>query len=66
MVATSVLLFALAFQNDGPITPRIRSAEAAPAVDLRVDVPLVLIPVHVTTAIGASVTNLAEGKFPAL
>jgi Ca-activated chloride channel homolog len=62
MVATSVLLLALAFQNDGPITPRLRP-ESLPAADLRVDVPLVLIPVHVTTPRGASVTNLAEKNF---
>ncbi len=62
MVATSVLLLSLAFQLDGPITPRIRP-ETTPAADLRVDVPLVLIPVHVTTPVGASVTNLPGGDF---
>src|SRR6266851_2016296 len=34
-----------------------------PHVDLRVDVPLVLIPVHVTTPLGASVTNLDKDNF---
>ncbi len=64
MVATSLLLVSLAFQGqyDGPISPRIRP-EAPPAADLRVDVPLVLIPVHVTTPLGASVTDLSSGNF---
>ena len=64
MVATSLLLLSLAFQApyDGPITPRIRP-EAPRAADLRVDVPLVLIPVHVTTSLGASVTNLSGENF---
>ncbi|HJU29448.1 MAG TPA: VWA domain-containing protein, partial [Candidatus Binataceae bacterium] len=67
MVATSVLLFVLAFQNAGPIEPRVRlasaSAESMPRPDLRVDVPLVLIPVHVTTPLGASVTDLPRQNF---
>ncbi len=66
MVATSLLLVSLAFQGsfqyDGPITPRIRP-EALSAADLRVDVPLVLIPVHVTTPLGATVTNLSGENF---
>lgn len=50
------------------IVPRLRAAVAAeamdrPKVDLRVDVPLVLIPVHVTTPLGASVTNLDKDSF---
>ena len=62
MVTTSLLLLSctLTFQfpYDGPIAPRLRpetrAAVAAPPVaDLRVDVPLALIPVHVTTELGA-------------
>jgi Ca-activated chloride channel family protein len=65
MVATSTLLLCtLAFQfpNDGPIAPRLRP-ETRPVADLRVDVPLALIPVHVTTELGASVTNLKQENF---
>lgn len=68
MVATSLALLActLAFQfpNDGPITPRVRAGVAAPpAADLKVDVPLALIPVHVTTQLGTSVMNLSKENF---
>jgi Ca-activated chloride channel family protein len=67
MVATSILVFtcAFAFQStDGPITPRVRLASAEiPEPDLRVDVPLALIPVHVTTELGGSVTNLKKENF---
>src|SRR5581483_2367188 len=75
MVATSVrcallLTFAstaaMAFQNAGPITPRLLKKDAIPAADLRVDVPLVQIPVHVTNALGASVTNLKADNFEIL
>src|SRR5437870_1435640 len=38
-------------------------AETFPRADLRVDVPLVQIPVHVTTQLGASVTNLKQESF---
>ncbi len=34
-----------------------------PRADMRVDVPLVLIPVHVTTPLGASVTTLKQENF---
>lgn len=51
-----------------PLAPRLRhvvAAEAAslPRADLRVDVPLVQIPVHVTTHLGASVVNLSRECF---
>jgi Ca-activated chloride channel family protein len=66
MVATSTLLlaFTLAFQfpYDGPIAPRLRP-ETMPVADLRVDVPLALIPVHVTTELGASVMSLKQENF---
>jgi Ca-activated chloride channel homolog len=66
MVATATFLLSctLAFQfpSDGPIPPRLRP-EAAPVADLRVDVPLALIPVHVTTEFGASVTTLKQENF---
>lgn len=50
------------------MTTRLRplgAAEAAavPHVDLRIDVPLVLIPVHVTNQLGASVTDLKPESF---
>lgn len=76
MVATSIrgfLVFSLAgslahaFQ--GPIVPRLAAhsetarPESVPRADLRVDVPLVLIPVHVTTPLGASVTGLKRDQF---
>src|SRR5271155_4283822 len=53
-------------QYDGPITPRVNARvvrEAMPVADLRVDVPLVLIPVHVTTPLGVSVTDLSKTNF---
>src|SRR5580704_17669158 len=64
---TTLLLFSvLSFGQTGSfkvnIEPRFRP-EAIPAVDLRVDVPLVLIPVHVTTPLGASVNNLNKINF---
>jgi Ca-activated chloride channel family protein len=66
MVATSTFFLSctLAFQfpYDGPIAPRLRP-ETAPVADLRVDVPLALIPVHVTTEFGASVTTLKQENF---
>ncbi len=67
MVATSTRCVLLAiFAGSAiaqPITPRILQKEALPPVDLRVDVPLVQIPVHVTTPLGASVTNLRPENF---
>src|SRR4051812_49302539 len=59
-------LFSLAFQNPVNVEPRSRVPAAAndpPRADLRIDVPLVLIPVHVTNAAGASVTNLTRERF---
>jgi Ca-activated chloride channel family protein len=73
MVATSTRIasflaagsLALAFQIDGPISPRARETmrETMPVADLRVDVPLVLIPVHVTTPLGSSVIDLKPEQF---
>ncbi len=70
MAATSTRSFllltvtsAVLAQSGGPITPRLVRKEALPPVDLRVDVPLVQIPVHVTTPLGASVTNLNASNF---
>lgn len=69
--ATLSCSFCLAFQ-DGPIVPRIvqrarhatiTKPETRPVADLRIDVPLVLIPVHVTTPLGASVTTLHRNNF---
>ena len=68
MVATSLFFLVFAFQSAGPIEPRIQfaaagKAESIPRADLSVDVPLVLIPVHVTTPLGASITNLSKSNF---
>ena len=46
-----------------PVAKRAPAVELAPATDIRVDSSLVLIPAHVTTAIGAPVTNLARDDF---
>lgn len=72
--AVAVVLFSpfsavLAFQSSGPavsVQPRvIRQAPRPeiPQADLRVDSSLVLVPVHVTTVDGASVTNLNRENF---
>jgi VWFA-related protein len=50
------------------IVPHARSESSLgyasyPHADLRVDVPLILIPVHVTTPLGTSVTNLRQENF---
>jgi VWFA-related protein len=49
------------------IEPRAKRQPAAsvdaPSADLRVTVPLVMVPVHVTTPLGASVTNLSKENF---
>ena len=63
-------IFAARAQN-GPlvsIDPGVRSEAVAnyaayPHADLRVDVPLILIPVHVTTPLGTSVTDLRQENF---
>src|SRR5258708_804588 len=69
---------ALAFQLEDPSVPSPDSRAAMtshlkraaileprdmPRADMRVDVPLVLIPVHVTTPLGASVTTLKQENF---
>src|SRR5207245_4742271 len=61
----SFLTSAVAFQPRVRIEPRVKPAPPADNLraDLRVDVPLVLIPVHVTTALGASVINLQREDF---
>jgi Ca-activated chloride channel family protein len=55
----------IAFQ--GPLltsrSPGSRVLPEAPPVSIRVDASLVLIPVHVTTAYGASVTDLPKESF---
>src|ERR1039457_1235647 len=45
-------------KREAPAEPR-----DMPRVDLRVDVPLVLVPVHVITLLGASVTTLKRDNF---
>src|SRR5271154_6308648 len=60
-----------ALAQNGPmvsIGPGVRSEPVAnyaayPHADLRVDVPLILIPVHVTTPLGTSVTDLRQENF---
>jgi Ca-activated chloride channel family protein len=53
--------------QDVKIEPRVRPTHstdlAAPAVDLKVDAPLVQVPVHVTTTLGATVTDLSQANF---
>jgi VWFA-related protein len=46
-----------------PIAKRMPAVEPAPVTDIRVDSSLVLIPAHVTTAVGAPVTNLTRNDF---
>jgi len=68
---TQICAVALAFQisPDGPLelAPRARPEAMRPATGaqptLRVNASLVLIPVHVTTANGATVTNLKKEDF---
>lgn len=52
-----------AFQSDGPLEIIPRNAPKVSAPVMRVDSSLVLIPVHVTTAGGASVTGLKKEDF---
>jgi Ca-activated chloride channel family protein len=56
---------AAAFERDVAIIPREKpkAAAASSRADLRVDVPLVLIPVNVTTPLGSSVTSLRKENF---
>jgi Ca-activated chloride channel homolog len=62
---------ATASAQNGPsvdMVPRVRPEPVAnytayPRADLRVDVPLILIPVHVTTPLGTSVTDLRQENF---
>src|ERR1700682_1187613 len=63
-----VVLGSWVYAQDVKIEPRARRTSVTipagvPRVDLHVDVPLVLIPVHVTTPLGASVTNLDQENF---
>jgi Ca-activated chloride channel homolog len=64
----AVLFLALpwAMLPQGPLTPglaRPRPSPEAPAGTIRVEAPLVLIPVHVVTPNGASVTDLLKERF---
>jgi Ca-activated chloride channel family protein len=56
---------ATASERDVTIVPRVKPKTVAdhPHADLRVDVPLVLIPVNVTTPLGASVISLNKENF---
>jgi Ca-activated chloride channel homolog len=67
MVATSIRCLAVILLAGAaaaqPITPHLLRKDSLPPVDLRIDVPLVQIPVHVTTPLGASVTNLRLENF---
>jgi Ca-activated chloride channel family protein len=56
-------MLAFAFQSEGPIEIVPRAAPKAAAPVMRVASSLVLIPVHVTTAGGASVTDLKKEDF---
>jgi Ca-activated chloride channel family protein len=70
MTALIPFSIGLAFQSsvDGPISivpvaKRSAAAELTPSAAIRVDSSLVLIPAHVTTAVGGSVTNLNKDDF---
>ncbi len=58
---------ALALAQEVNIVPRAQPGHAIdasmPHPDLKVDVPLVLIPVQVTTPLGVSITGLKKGNF---
>lgn len=58
---------AISLAQEVNIVPRPQPGRAADASmlhpDLRVDVPLVLIPVQVTTPLGVSITDLKQGNF---
>ena len=56
-------VLAFAFQSAGPIEVIPKAAPKAAAPVVRVDSSLVLIPVHVTTSGGASVTGLKKEDF---
>lgn len=60
-----VALYSLAWACAGQTySPRLRAdAALVPRADLRVDVPLVLIPVHVTTRWGRPITDLKRDDF---
>jgi Ca-activated chloride channel homolog len=65
---TAMAWHALCADDRVEIVPRARPTSSAGATDahtasIRVDSSLVLIPVHVTTPLGASVTNLARENF---
>lgn len=70
LFCSSVVFYPASFasERDVTIVPRVRPKVAADPsdntrADLRVDVPLVLIPVNVTTPLGASVTSLNKENF---
>jgi VWFA-related protein len=66
MVSVSLLFsLALGFQAQVHIEPHLRPAPAPEGLraELRVDVPLVLIPVHVSDTFGTSITGLARDNF---
>src|SRR5205823_3106575 len=67
MLSASLLLFflALGFQAPVHIEPALKpiTARENPAADLHVDVPLVLIPVQVSNALGAPVSGLRKEDF---
>jgi Ca-activated chloride channel family protein len=50
--------------NPKPVLEAVSAG--VPSPDLRIDVPLVLVPVHVTTVAGRSVTNLTKQNFALL
>ncbi len=54
---------AIAFQGPLSVSRSSRALIESPPVSIRVDASMVLIPVHVTTSIGASVTDLTKESF---
>lgn len=64
LLALLVCPYGGAFQNVEIATRvAVKPATELPAADLRVDASLVLVPVHVTTPLGVSITDLGKANF---
>ena len=61
-LACGFLGLACAAQSVATLKPT-SSETAFPRADLRIDVPLVMIPVHVTNQLGASLTDIKQDRF---
>src|SRR5262245_29563007 len=69
ILSISLLCASLCLPDDGQVQIKPRAKPATenspplPAPNLRVNVPLVLVPVQVTTPLGRAVTGLERGDF---